>query len=447
MGRRLGAEKGQTRLTAAVGGHRIRLGEVCTRALDRQRCFRGEDEMRGHMGRAVFAAAICAVFMFVAAAADKGKDEATGLEKAFRQRQADEAERASLAEALLQWRHKLGVKIAENERALVKAKGAEDRDADRGDRYFEKKDFRRAKTYYGRALTVTFYQWVIAETPSAKEMEDKDFKPKTRKRKFRPATNRTADIYEKLAAMDRLIAEGDLAGHLARADQALDAGKLWTAHKGYDAALRFAQRMGDNEFAVKSSAKARAQQEQILDVVSKPLTLAEMALDEKQPAKALDAVEEFETKFGAFKNDKETCKRYNKIVAQPVLQKEKREREARKLLASGESAFGRDDYLTASKRFGTAGTTYGDTEAGEAARKKLAAMLADEEIARAIKLQESEFVCKGLMARASMLIKQDKYKEALAVYEGIMEEHANTPWSVKAAELKGQLLEEMKAGD
>lgn len=385
----------------------------------------------------IFCAVLCAGFISTARAADS--KQKSPLEQALEKRQQDEAERQRLVNGLTQWQDRLRNKLAENERNLSKAQTLERQRFDNAGRYYDKKDYRQAKRYFKRALDISFYQWTLAENPSAKELEDKNFKPSTKKRKYYLATENTSAIYKQLMAVDERIFEEGLTSLRERADKTFAANNFSAADKQYDSVLRQARKMSENELAAKTITEVTARREWILDAVSKPLMLAETALEQKKLDQALDAVEEFETKYASFKNNKEVRKRYNKIAANPALRQEKRERAAGKLLDSGEAAFARGDYLVASRRFAAGVATYQDTVAGKTARQKLDAMMADEKIARTIKLQAAEYECKGLMARAEMLIKQGNSTEARAVYDEIIEKYPNTPWPVKAAEAKSKL--------
>jgi len=332
--------------------------------------------------------------------------------KELQQRRAQDGERRRVTAALQEWRNKFAAKIRQNQVAYDRAEKEEDLNFQKAERYFEKQDYRKAKEYYRRVLSVSFSQWALAEEPSA-----------------------------------NLIVESELARSRARADNAFEAGKLLSAYKQYNFVLRFASRMGENKFAAKTIREVRTRREEIIDSVSKPLILAEVALDQKKPGKALDAVEEFQKKYSDFRTSRDVRSIYDKLMADPTLQKEMRERAAARLLASAEAAIERRDYLTASRRLSNAGTKLKDTKAGVIAAKKLADMMADPKIVRLIKLQKAEYECKGLMARARMLVKLGKPKEALAVYDSIVENYPDTPWPIKAAEAKAALLEEIRKAE
>jgi len=388
------------------------------------------------------AALVLAVSVTIPARAESEFASRAAL-KELRQRRAQDAERRKLTVALQEWPNKLAAKIRQNQLAYEKAEKEEERNLQRADRYFEKQDYRKAKDYYRRALAVSFYQWVLAEQPTAKDRKDEDFTPRIRRRKFRLATDRTTWAYQKLADIDRLIVESDLAAYRARADKAFETGKLLSAYRRYNFVLRFASRMGDNKFAARTIQEVKARRAEIIDTATAPLVRAEAALDRKEPAEALDAVEEFQKKYADFRTNKDVRSIYDKLIADPALQKEMRERKAARLLASAEAAIERRDYLTANRRL-SAGAKLKDTRAGAVAAKKLDELMADPKIVKLIKLQKAEYECKGLMARARMLVKLGKPKEALAIYDSIVENYPDTPWPIKAAEAKAALLQEIQ---
>ena len=367
------------------------------------------------------------------------------LERELDKRRLANTERKRLVTMVERYRNRLPTKWGQNEKWYTEAEKKEFNLAEKADKYLEKQSFRKAKKYYKKALGITFYQWIITKDPTKDQLDDEDFVPLTKRKKFRPATEKTAWVYQKLMEIDRLMLENDLLKRRARADKAYKAGKLSNAYQYYGTVLQFAAKMGGNTLAATTAQEVKDLREDIIETVSKPLQEAEDALEGNRPAAAFDTLKEFKEKHGSFNADKTVRDRFKKLAADPAVRQEKRKRDAVKQLELGKAATARRDYLSAQRRFQSAVKNAPATDVGKAAAMKLREMMADENIVKVIKLQEAEFECKGLLARARMLAKQEKAEEAIAVYDSIIKTHPNTPWAKEAATAKEALKKETAA--
>jgi len=327
----------------------------------------------------------------------------------------------------------------ENSRWRDEAVALEAKLVRKAEAYYGRRDFRKAKEYYLRALDITYKQWEFTERlPGGPKRSDESrggeyYKPALRTRVCHLETHNTELARDRLKDIDRLIQEQELIEARLRADALFKAGKLAKAYARYAALLAASPKMGDNEVARRQAEHAQATMRAMLDEASAALRVARDALKAKKTREALECLDGFNRKYGELAKLPELHDTWRGLMTDPRIKKEMAERDAEDLLAKGDAAAARKDYLSATRFYHMAARDYPDTRAGTSAGAKNAALLADPEIVRAIELQKAEPICTGKLMRGRMLEKLGKTDEAVAVYSEVVNGYPDTPWAETAA--------------
>jgi hypothetical protein len=401
-----------------------------------------------------------------------GRADAQGAGDALARRGRDVAGRNWLETDFRIRRNRRRVRdqMADNTAWLHEAAALERGWVERGETSFGKRNFRRAKACYLKALAIRYPQWTFSERAlgthatsarlarehppddsdnaeplrtrlrlrDATLYEEESVKPATGTRLHRLDTAYTRLARQRLAGIDRRIEEEDLLGALDAAERARDAGRPAEAYGHFGVVLDRARRMGDNALAARAATEALAQRRSILATVTRPLDRAEEALTAARAGEAVDQLAEFARRFVGFEARRDVMARYERLAARPEVRAERDRREAARQLALGEKALRRGDYIGALRRF-EAASRLAATPAGAQAAARLAALRRSAAVRRIVALQKAEYKCLGLLARARWLVQQNRVAEALTVYSEIRRDHPGTPWSERAARAAGGL--------
>jgi tetratricopeptide (TPR) repeat protein len=360
--------------------------------------------------------------------------------------------------------------MAENTAWLREAVALERAWVERGQAFFDKREFRRARACYLKALAVRYPQWVFTERAlgshktsarvqrerlldeaddpevlrtrlrlrDATLYEEESVKPATGTRLHSLDTDYTQLARHRLGGIERRIEDEDLLGALAAAEGAVEAGKPAAAYRHFKTVLDRARRMGENALAARAAAEALTQRRSILAAVAEPLEQAEEALAAGRAAAAADWLAEFVERFRGFGGRRDLVARYERLALRPEVRAERDRREAARQLAAGEKALVRGDYVSAVRRLEAAARLV-STPAGVRAAARLAALRGSEVVREAVARQKAEYKCLGLLARARWLAQQNRVAEALQVYGEVRRDHPGTPWAEQAALAAGAL--------
>jgi len=365
------------------------------------------------------------------------------LQGALKKREAAEEERRKLADEIYRLRERIPLKHSYNIRWRNEAVARETRAVENADRAFDKRQYRKAKKAYQKALSISFEQWVLKREVSSKDIKDEKPKLSLTKRKFRMATEKTAWCFKSLETIDSFIAESDLARLQERADRAFESGKLSLAYLRHGAVLDLARRMRDSTNAAEAAKEAAARRKEILVIISKPLDEIDAALAADDPGEAVDILDKYKEQYESFSLKSAIRARYRSLSKMPAVHQERHRRSAENTLKLGIAAMARKDYLNAEKHFRKGAQGYANTEAGEIAAERLAELEQDAEIMELIQQKRIENKCKALLARGSMLLRDKKWQEALATYDAIINEYPDTEWATKAEEAARKIKESL----
>jgi len=370
-------------------------------------------------------------------------------EKAMREiqrRDGEEKDRREMMERMRHIRLRLASQFRQNERWQEEAVEREIELVREGEEFFEDKEYRDAKDRYLDAVEITYPQWVFtAETMAFIKANElwytiKDFLPSCQKKLFPLSTEFTRLALVRLADIDDIIDEYELAEKRIDADKAFENGSLAIAYRKYGDVIEHARRMRGNATALRTIREIERKRADILDAARNPLDVAKTSLEAGQPAAALAALDEFRNKFADFLFLAEVERAYAALAAHPEIEREIREQAALRIVALGDAAVAREDYHRAVFWYRRAAVRHANTQAGALAAEKRKKLMADAEIVAAIERQEAEYACKAMLARAGTFASWGKPDEAVTVYDEIVEKYPDTPWAKEAAEAKARLL-------
>jgi len=211
--------------------------------------------------------------------------------------------------------------------------------------------------------------------------------------------------------------------------------KYVTAYRKYEKLLADADDMGYKRYAVTYMTKAKRGLEKTLDPPNKLLDEAEKLIKKGKADEAAEKMKEVEAKHaGLLHISKPLLKRYKALGGKPAFAEEAREKSARSRMLRGDAAMARKDYTTAYKYYTPTATSYADTLAGKESTQKLAKLLADPDVRKAVKEKEAAGQCRLLLARANALMNARRYAEARAACEKVLLYFPDTEWALKAVE-------------
>ena len=110
------------------------------------------------------------------------------LQNELKKRETAEDQRRKLVDEIYELRKTNPLKHAYNMRWYNEAVAREIRAVENADRAFDKRQYRKARKAYQKALSLSFEQWILKDEESSEDIEDEKPKLSMRKRKFRLAT-------------------------------------------------------------------------------------------------------------------------------------------------------------------------------------------------------------------------------------------------------------------
>jgi len=357
-------------------------------------------------------------------AEQRPQDEAAARMKEERERQASIEEVRNL-------RYKAPLKHGDNLRWYSEACQRELKAVRAGDRYFEKGDYERARRAYRSALDIRFDQWILER--SSDHAGAPPGLPRFEKRSFRLATEQTFWAIERLKESEALSAEARLKEAMAAADSETDPAR---AYRRYGTILNVCEKMRPSAIVQACMKRARTRREEILGRVLEQLKRVESAIEARDAAAAADAFELLEARYGPFRTHEAVRATYERLSRNPLLVAEQQERNAARRLATGQAALARRDYLSARRSFRSILKDFPDTRSAKTAQGKLSEMERDPLIAQALRLQEAESVCRGLLARARLLARRGDITGAIEACDRVTSEYGDTPWAIEARKLR-----------
>lgn len=363
----------------------------------------------------------------------------------IQQREREERERKEILAKMARIRQRLAQQFRDNDRWETEVREKESDLVREGEELFEKKDYRKAKKRYLDAVEIRYLQWVfdadftafIKTNKSWYKVEDRE--PSCKKRRFPLSTEFTRLALTRLANIDTLIDEYDLAMLRIRADKAFEEGKLGLAYARYGDVIDLARKMGTHPLALQYVKEVDLRREDIIEVGAKPLDVAKTSLEAGNPTAALAALDEFRKEHSDLLFIKEIKRVYNALSKRPEIAKERREQSALRIVALGDASVGRKDYRRAVFWYRRVSLQYASTKAGALAKQKGEKLLAQPEIVQAIARQEAESTCKAMLARAETFAGWGKTAEAAAVYDDIIKRYPDTEWAKQAADARAKL--------
>lgn len=126
---------------------------------------------------------------------------------------------------------------------------------------------------------------------------------------------------------------------------------------------------------------------------------------------------------------------YAALKQHPAIQRELAEQAASEILLNGDAAVGRKDFTSACRIYREASSQYPETAGGRAAAEKLATILADPEVAEAMRRQEMDITCKARLARARMLMREGNRAEAESICREIIDLYPDTSYAEEARDM------------
>ena len=348
-------------------------------------------------------------------------------------RMREERERQALTEEVRNLRFRVPLKHGDNIRWYREATQKELDEVRAADAHFERGDYDRARRAYQAALDIRFEQWYIDHSPAGGAPAGL---PRFAKKRFRLATEQTFWAIERLKEIESLSAEAEVKDALARAKAEDDPGKVYDL---YGKVLERCEKMKQSAVAQACAEQAQKQRDAIIAAAVAELARVASAAEAGDVVAATDAFEEWQKRYSRLADHEAVRTIYERVSANPQMSAERKERQAAQRLASAEAALARKNYVSARRSYQSLVEEYPDTRSAQTARERLAMLTQDPLIAQALRLQEAEPVCKGLLEQARRAIARGDTSRAAEACDTIIAQFGDTPWAHEAQLLKRSL--------
>jgi len=317
---------------------------------------------------------------------------------------------------------------AQNKRWLSSAEKRQRDYYDKGQRALTRKQFKKATSYFKKCLNVTYSEWQFGKsrdlvTRSSGSSRRTPKAPALRKARKRLKTSVNRRARDKLEEVKEKYAEHTLKTLTDQAEKAEQAKKPAAAYGLY---ARVARLAGNSKKWSRFRKQAEKKGLKIRQDAAKILDQADKALNAGQFDEAVNALEEFEAIYGEFKEAKALNDRLTSMSKAPEVVAVLRKRKAQKMLDATIQALDAGRFLDAYEQFAVLQEIYPATEPGREGARRLAEMKKDETLMKAVKAQQDDRFARKLLYKAQGLVADGKRAEAMAVFERIAREFADT---------------------
>jgi tetratricopeptide (TPR) repeat protein len=371
--------------------------------------------------------------------AQEPKKKLSKLERDEEKRKKLEVERKRLTDIVAALKTEALLKNASNNKWYKSAAGKEASLYDRARRYDKKGDFRKARTYYRKALKVRVNQWVIITKLSVKELEKSETPLKFDRARFTLYTRSTEGVFKRLKLINADIIKSDSSKAMASGDEALKKSFMVAAYKAYAKAEELLDRLPDTKESQALLAAARERRGEVVAIVSDPLNVADAAIKAGKYPEAADALERFKETYDTFKIDKAVYERQKALYTHPEMRKEQHIRAAKSRLESAKASVEREHYAVALRKLTSLSKNFADTESAVEGAALFKELSTDPAVAAIIRQTAVDDECRILMGKGMLRVRQRKFQEALACYAEVIRKYPDSDWAKKATAARSAL--------